>query len=88
MFPIRDFNRTRSFPLINYALIGANLFIWFGIQVLSGLVSSPGQGGVAWWAHIGGFIAGITIVKFLFARPYPTRRFPWGRVRDVPFTRS
>ncbi len=66
----------------------AFLFIWFGIQVLSGLFSSPVQGGVAWWAHIGGFVAGIALVKFLFARPYPTRRSPWGRARDVPFTRT
>ena len=36
------------------------LFFWFGLQVLNGLVSlaSPGTV-VAWWAHIGGFLAGI-----------------------------
>ena len=44
------------------------LVYWVGIQVLSG-VASIGQtgGGVAFWAHVGGFIAGVVLVK-LFAR--------------------
>jgi membrane associated rhomboid family serine protease len=43
------------------------IFIWFIIQFLSG-VSSLGQtgdtGGVAFWAHIGGFVAGLILVRF------------------------
>jgi membrane associated rhomboid family serine protease len=38
--------------------------VWFGIQFLSGTAAllGPGQlGGIAWWAHIGGFIAGIAL---------------------------
>ena len=37
------------------------LGLWFLIQVLSG--TSPGVDavGVAWWAHIGGFVAGIVL---------------------------
>jgi len=38
------------------------LLIWFGIQVLSGTaaLAAPGQvGGIAWWAHIGGFVCGL-----------------------------
>jgi membrane associated rhomboid family serine protease len=47
------------------------LIYWMGIQVLSGVVDtfgspSPG-GGVAFWAHVGGFVAGVILVK-LFAR--------------------
>jgi membrane associated rhomboid family serine protease len=44
------------------------LLYWIGLQVLSG-VASIGQtgGGVAFWAHVGGFVAGIVLVK-LFAR--------------------
>ena len=42
------------------------LGIWFLIQVFSGLFSlmlqGPG-GGIAWWAHIGGFVAGMALVK-------------------------
>ena len=40
----------------------AYLFIWFLIQLLSGTtaLASPAQvGGIAWWAHIGGFVCGI-----------------------------
>jgi membrane associated rhomboid family serine protease len=42
---------------------------WFLIQFVSGLVSMGGEmGGVAFWAHIGGFVAGLVLIK-LFARP-------------------
>ncbi len=36
---------------------------WFFIQVFSGVASlgMPGQGGVAWWAHIGGFLLGAFV---------------------------
>jgi membrane associated rhomboid family serine protease len=45
------------------------LLYWLGLQVLSG-VSALGRevgGGVAFWAHVGGFVAGLALVK-LFAR--------------------
>ena len=46
------------------------LFVWFGLQFLNGLASlgSEGQmgGGVAWFAHLGGFLAGIPLM--LWAR--------------------
>ena len=41
------------------------LGFWFVIQFFSGLVSLSGEaaaGGVAWWAHIGGFLAGLALV--------------------------
>lgn len=41
------------------------LLYWAGIQLLGGF--GAGEGGVAFWAHIGGFVAGIALVK-LFAR--------------------
>ena len=41
---------------------------WFLIQFVSGWVSFGGEGGgVAFWAHVGGFVAGVVLVK-LFAR--------------------
>ncbi|MDH4099841.1 MAG: rhomboid family intramembrane serine protease [Nitrospirota bacterium] len=40
---------------------------WILLQVINGIVSLKAQGGVAWFAHIGGFIAGLALVK-LFAR--------------------
>jgi len=41
---------------------------WFVLQFISGLVSFGGEmSGVAFWAHVGGFVAGIVLIK-LFAR--------------------
>lgn len=47
------------------------LGLWFLLQVLRGYVEAlagPGNlmGGVAWWAHVGGFFAGMALVR-LFA---------------------
>jgi membrane associated rhomboid family serine protease len=44
------------------------LGIWFLIQAVSGLLSlgiGSDAGGVAWWAHIGGFAAGALLFPFL-----------------------
>ncbi|MDX6614462.1 MAG: hypothetical protein QOD75_3648 [Blastocatellia bacterium] len=41
--------------------------LWFGFQLISGLGMLGGgaqQGGVAYAAHIGGFIAGLVLIKF------------------------
>ena len=41
------------------------LGLWFFIQLLSGLVASlgaQGAGGVAWWAHAFGFLAGLFVI--------------------------
>ena len=41
---------------------------WFLIQFVSGLAAFGGDvGGVAFWAHVGGFVAGVVLVK-IFAR--------------------
>ena len=37
------------------------LAVWFGIQFVGGVGSDPEAGGVAYWAHIGGFIAGLAL---------------------------
>lgn len=46
------------------------LGIWFASQVVSGLVGHLGldAGGIAWWAHVGGFLAGMFLVR-LFMKP-------------------
>jgi membrane associated rhomboid family serine protease len=48
------------------------LFLWFVLQLFSGIGSlayiAEGQGGVAYFAHIGGFIAGVVLVKILRRR--------------------
>ncbi len=57
------------------------LFLWFLFQVFNGsaALAMPGAGGVAWWAHIGGFIAGVSLVPvFRKKRRRPYRIFkPW-----------
>lgn len=45
--------------------------IWFVIQILSGAVSlsvTSAGGGIAWWAHIGGFAVGYLLIKPLCSR--------------------
>lgn len=45
------------------------LIYWFVIQIFSGVgsigYSNVGKGGVAWFAHIGGFVAGMLLVRLL-----------------------
>jgi len=45
------------------------LLFWFATQLFSGFLSLGGASGsgIAWWAHIGGFVFGLLSV-FLFAR--------------------
>ena len=56
----------------------ARFFIigWFVLQVLSVLFGGTPGGGVAFFAHIGGFLAGLLLVKLLGRRPtWRARRF-------------
>jgi membrane associated rhomboid family serine protease len=42
---------------------------WFFLQVAGGSVALRAEGGgVAFWAHVGGFVAGVVLVK-MFERP-------------------
>jgi membrane associated rhomboid family serine protease len=43
--------------------------IWFMLQFISAAGSSSQLGGVAWWAHIGGFIFGIIFLKIFLKIP-------------------
>ena len=66
------------------------LLWWIGWQILSGLPqlggASKASGGTAFWAHIGGFVAGVVLIK-LFAKKelvelhrrgrHPSRRAGW-----------
>ncbi len=47
---------------------GIVLMIWFGIQIFSSLAAGDGPG-VAWFAHIGGFVAGVALIP-LFKYPH------------------
>lgn len=39
------------------------LLLWFGLQLMMGWTEPVGGGGVAVWAHIGGFVAGVVLIK-------------------------
>ena len=43
--------------------------VWFLLQFMQGAaqqvaVGGPVEGGVAWWAHVGGFVAGVMLLYF------------------------
>jgi membrane associated rhomboid family serine protease len=51
---------------------------WFLVQFLSGAataiaVSDQSGGGIAFWAHVGGFVAGIVLIKIMSERPHRAR---------------
>jgi len=49
------------------------LAFWFGMQLFSSLMSSGEGGGVAFGAHIGGFVAGLLLVGLFKHRDVPIR---------------
>lgn len=58
------------FFFIRFIEVPAFIFlgVWFLIQFLSGAATMAAGGahaGVAWWAHIGGFVIGVILVLFL-----------------------
>ena len=56
------------------------LGLWFVLQLFNGVLSLGGPldvGGVAFWAHIGGFVAGILMAKLFAAGRRPQRTIPW-----------
>jgi len=61
------------------------IIIWFLLQFFSGVASLgvATTGGVAYWAHVGGFIGGLILVWLYFGRQrfrpttYPDEYHPW-----------
>jgi membrane associated rhomboid family serine protease len=46
----------------------AYLLVWFALQLYSGISSASVQpllGGVAWWAHVGGFLFGMAAAPLI-----------------------
>lgn len=54
----------RIFTIPAWVMLG----IWFALQLFSGITTSAEGGGVAYWAHAGGFIAGIALTIPVFLR--------------------
>ncbi|HEY7270880.1 MAG TPA: rhomboid family intramembrane serine protease, partial [Dehalococcoidia bacterium] len=64
--------------------------VWFLMQVffgISDLGNSTAAGGIAWWAHVGGFMTGAVLIWFL-KQPRPEWPSPrtWSTVRRRPDT--
>jgi membrane associated rhomboid family serine protease len=59
LIPILFFFQIVELPAVLF------LIFWFGMQFLNGAVSITGAShtteGVAWWAHIGGFVSGMAL---------------------------
>jgi len=55
------------------------LGLWFLLQLFSGVLSfgGPDIGGVAFWAHIGGFVTGVALAKLLAKRRRPEYDVHW-----------
>lgn len=47
---------------------------WFILQLLNGISTNLAANPVAWWAHIGGFLAGMFLVNFFPKKKLPTYR--------------
>jgi membrane associated rhomboid family serine protease len=63
LFPIVFIPLFFELPALSFVVL------WFGLQVLQGAVEMlrPSMGGgIAWWAHIGGFIAGMVLLPLLW----------------------
>jgi membrane associated rhomboid family serine protease len=68
----------RIFALPAWVMLG----VWFALQVAGGVLSVADQGGVAYWAHAGGFAAGLILTLPIWLR----RGGPafWGRTHGTP----
>lgn len=84
----------KIFPIPAWIMLG----IWFGIQLMGGIDVNAAASGVAYWAHIGGFICGVIYaVPFWLKRggvgfwrstkghpPHPEHKYKRGKT-SVPF---
>jgi len=80
LVPVFYFVRIIEIPALIY------LGFWFISQLFNGLFALAAtadvlqSGGVAWWAHIGGFVFGLAVVKLICPRPprtYADQYQPW-----------
>ncbi|MEX0284396.1 MAG: rhomboid family intramembrane serine protease [Paracoccaceae bacterium] len=54
----------KIFPIPAWVMLG----LWLGMQFIGGVGSNPDEGGVAYWAHAGGFIVGLVLTIPLWLR--------------------
>ena len=73
IIPLGFFIRLTSVPAI--IVLG----FWFILQLFNGVFSLGAEdvGGVAFWAHIGGFVTGLLLAKMLASRRRPEYAVRW-----------
>ncbi|KAG1715341.1 Rhomboid-like protein 11, chloroplastic [Nymphon striatum] len=54
----------KIFPIPAWIMLG----LWFAMQVFGGVGADPETGGVAYWAHAGGFLAGLALTVPIWLR--------------------
>ncbi|MFL4470575.1 rhomboid family intramembrane serine protease [Tateyamaria armeniaca] len=83
----------RIFPIPAWILLA----VWFGMQFVGGIGADLEAGGVAYWAHAGGFVAGLALTLPLWLKrgaagfwrrtdghpPHPEARYDMSRVPKV-----
>jgi membrane associated rhomboid family serine protease len=66
ILPLFIFVRFVEVPAVFY------LLAWFAVQLYAGIsagAQGPMMGGVAWWAHVGGFLFGMAVAPLLVNKP-------------------
>ena len=54
----------KIFPVPAWIMLG----LWFALQLFNGVGANPATGGVAYWAHAGGFAIGLVLTLPVFFR--------------------
>ena len=68
----------KVWPVPAWIMLG----VWFALQLTSGYGSDASVGGVAYWAHVGGFVIGIVLaIPFWLRRGGPAY---WSRTHGHP----
>ncbi|MGJ8602760.1 MAG: rhomboid family intramembrane serine protease [Marivita sp.] len=68
----------RIFPIPAWIMLG----LWFAMQVFGGFGSPADEGGVAYWAHVGGFVIGLALTIPIWIKLGGTRY--WDRTHGHP----
>jgi membrane associated rhomboid family serine protease len=76
-----------GFLWVHQLKAGWLLAFWFAFQLFSGATSDASGGGVAFWAHAGGFVAGMVLIWPFKQRGFVGRSRTQGRTR-IPSSRS
>jgi membrane associated rhomboid family serine protease len=73
LIPLGYFSRLTTAPAFVF------LGLWFILQLFEGVMSFGGAdvGGVAFWAHVGGFVAGMVMIRLMPPREKRERALAW-----------